>query len=102
LPKPLLVLALIAAAILAGYWLLLFLAQRSLLFPAPAAAGFGTAQDLATYTGSSSRIAAEIVSLRQRFGTVEEIAAMVRLLVGPEGTFITGQTIHVNGGEFLT
>jgi 3-oxoacyl-[acyl-carrier protein] reductase len=27
---------------------------------------------------------------------------MVRLLVGPEGTFITGQTIHVNGGEFLT
>jgi 3-oxoacyl-[acyl-carrier protein] reductase len=37
-----------------------------------------------------------------RFGTVEEIAAMVRLLVGPEGKFITGQTIHVNGGEFLT
>ncbi len=38
----------------------------------------------------------------KRFGTVEEIAAMVRLLVGPQGTFITGQTIHVNGGEFLT
>ena len=38
----------------------------------------------------------------KRFGTVEEIAAMVRLLVGPDGTFITGQTIHVNGGEFLT
>ena len=38
----------------------------------------------------------------KRFGTVEDIAAMVRLLVGPEGTFITGQTIHVNGGEFLT
>ena len=38
----------------------------------------------------------------KRFGTVEEISAMVRLLVGPEGTFITGQTIHVNGGEFLT
>jgi len=38
----------------------------------------------------------------KRFGTVAEIAAMVRLLVGPEGTFITGQTIHVNGGEFLT
>jgi 3-oxoacyl-[acyl-carrier protein] reductase len=38
----------------------------------------------------------------KRFGTVEEIAAMVRLLAGPEGTFITGQTIHVNGGEFLT
>jgi 3-oxoacyl-[acyl-carrier protein] reductase len=38
----------------------------------------------------------------KRFGTVDEIAAMVRLLVGPQGTFITGQTIHVNGGEFLT
>jgi 3-oxoacyl-[acyl-carrier protein] reductase len=38
----------------------------------------------------------------KRFGKIEEIAAMVRLLVGPEGTFITGQTIHVNGGEFLT
>jgi len=38
----------------------------------------------------------------KRFGTVDEIAAMVRLLVGPEGRFITGQTIHVNGGEFLT
>jgi 3-oxoacyl-[acyl-carrier protein] reductase len=38
----------------------------------------------------------------KRFGTVEEIAAMVRLLVGPDGTFITGQTLHVNGGEFLT
>ena len=37
-----------------------------------------------------------------RLGHVEEIAAMVRLLVGPQGTFITGQTIHVNGGEFLT
>ncbi|MBV8393799.1 MAG: SDR family oxidoreductase [Alphaproteobacteria bacterium] len=38
----------------------------------------------------------------KRFGTVDEISAMVRLLVGPQGTFITGQTIHVNGGEFLT
>ena len=38
----------------------------------------------------------------KRYGTVDEIAAMVRLLVGPQGTFITGQTIHVNGGEFLT
>ena len=38
----------------------------------------------------------------KRYGTVDEIAAMVRLMVGPQGTFITGQTIHVNGGEFLT
>ena len=37
-----------------------------------------------------------------RQGTVDEIAAVVRMLVGPEGGYITGQTIHVNGGVFLT
>lgn len=37
-----------------------------------------------------------------RKGGVDEIAAMVRLLVGPEGAYVTGQTIHVNGGVFLT
>ncbi len=37
-----------------------------------------------------------------RRGTVDEIAGMVRLLVGPEGAYVTGQTIHVNGGAFLT
>jgi len=36
-----------------------------------------------------------------RQGTPEEIAAMVRFLVGPEGRYVTGQTIHVNGGMFL-
>ena len=38
----------------------------------------------------------------RRKGTVNEIAAAVRLLAGPEGGYITGQTIHVNGGAFLT
>jgi 3-oxoacyl-[acyl-carrier protein] reductase len=36
-----------------------------------------------------------------RVGTVDEIAAMVRHLVGPTGGYITGQTIHMNGGTFL-
>jgi 3-oxoacyl-[acyl-carrier protein] reductase len=36
-----------------------------------------------------------------RQGRPEEIAALVRFLVGPEGRYITGQTIHVNGGLFL-
>jgi 3-oxoacyl-[acyl-carrier protein] reductase len=36
-----------------------------------------------------------------RQGRVEEIAAMVRLLAGPDGRYVTGQTIHVNGGLFL-
>jgi 3-oxoacyl-[acyl-carrier protein] reductase len=38
----------------------------------------------------------------QRRGTVEEIAGVVRLLAGPEGGYVTGQTINVNGGAFLT
>jgi 3-oxoacyl-[acyl-carrier protein] reductase len=36
-----------------------------------------------------------------RKGTVDEIAAVARLLAGPEGGYITGQTMHVNGGVFL-
>jgi len=37
-----------------------------------------------------------------RKGTVAEIVAMVRLLAGPQGRYVTGQTIHVNGGAYLT
>jgi 3-oxoacyl-[acyl-carrier protein] reductase len=36
-----------------------------------------------------------------RQGQPEEIAAMVRFLAGPEGRYITGQTIHVNGGLYF-
>ena len=36
-----------------------------------------------------------------RRGTPEEVSAMVRFLAGPNGRYITGQTIHVNGGVFL-
>jgi 3-oxoacyl-[acyl-carrier protein] reductase len=36
-----------------------------------------------------------------RRGSVWEIATMVRLLAGPEGRYITGQTIHVNGGGYM-
>lgn len=37
-----------------------------------------------------------------RKASVDEIAGTVRYLVGPEGAYTTGQTIHVNGGVFLT
>lgn len=37
-----------------------------------------------------------------RMGTVTEIAETVRFLVGPGGAYITGQTVHVNGGMFLS
>lgn len=34
-------------------------------------------------------------------GKSDDVAAMVRYLCGPNGRFITGQTIHINGGAFL-
>ncbi|WP_406857768.1 SDR family NAD(P)-dependent oxidoreductase [Alsobacter sp. KACC 23698] len=40
-------------------------------------------------------------TLLGRRGKPSEVAAMVRLLAGPQGRFITGQTIHVNGGAYL-
>ena len=46
------------------------------------------------------KIIAEIVPMR-RAGRPEEVAAMVRFLCGPDGRYVTGQTIHVNGGAWL-
>jgi 3-oxoacyl-[acyl-carrier protein] reductase len=40
-------------------------------------------------------------SLMKRRGTPEEVAAAVRFLAGPGARYITGQTLHVNGGGFL-
>jgi 3-oxoacyl-[acyl-carrier protein] reductase len=36
-----------------------------------------------------------------RFGTAEEVAALVRHLCLPQSRYITGQTIHVSGGMYL-
>ncbi len=36
-----------------------------------------------------------------RRGTPDEIASMVRYLAGPAARFITGQSLHVNGGAYL-
>ncbi len=40
-------------------------------------------------------------TLAGRFGTPEEIAAAVHFLAGPQARYITGQTLHVNGGVYL-
>jgi len=40
-------------------------------------------------------------NLAKRRGTPEEVAAMVRFLSGPWARYITGQTMHVNGGAYL-
>lgn len=42
----------------------------------------------------------ESIPMRRK-AAVQEIADVVRMLAGPEGGFVTGQTIHVNGGAFL-
>ena len=44
---------------------------------------------------------AERKTLVGRLGRPEEVAAMVRMLCGPDARYITGQTIHVNGGVFM-
>ncbi len=36
-----------------------------------------------------------------RRGAPEEIAAMVRMLCGPDARYITGQSLHVNGGGLM-
>lgn len=36
-----------------------------------------------------------------RRGVPEEIAAVVRMLCGPDARYITGQSIHVNGGGYM-
>ena len=37
----------------------------------------------------------------QRLGAGDEIAAAVAFLAGPDAAYITGQTLHVNGGMYL-
>lgn len=37
----------------------------------------------------------------KRYGEVDEIAAMVRFLCGPGGAYMTGQTLHINGGQTM-
>ena len=44
---------------------------------------------------------AKHATLIGRRGTPEEIAAVVRFLCGPEARYVTGQTLHANGGVFM-
>lgn len=44
---------------------------------------------------------AKHATLVGRRGTPEEVAAVVRFLCGPDARYITGQTLHANGGVFM-
>jgi 3-oxoacyl-[acyl-carrier protein] reductase len=43
-----------------------------------------------------------VPSLTGTAGAPDDIAATVRFLAGPRARYITGQTIHVNGGAYLS
>ena len=54
----------------------------------------GTSGEAATMSGGAGPIVG-------RLGTAEEVAAMIAHLCLPTGRYITGQTVHVNGGMYL-
>ncbi len=63
---------------------------------------------VALVTGSAKNIGrainlalADAGNLIGRKGQPAEIAAMVRMLCGPGGRYVTGQTICVNGGMYF-
>lgn len=66
-----------------------------------------TTRDLAHYPDAANTNAENSFDARRRampmkrFGRVEEIAAACSYLCSEEGGFVTGQILHVNGGEFM-
>jgi 3-oxoacyl-[acyl-carrier protein] reductase len=41
-------------------------------------------------------------TLSGKYGTAGDVAAVVRFLAGPAARYLTGQTIHANGGAYLS
>jgi putative ABC transport system permease protein len=68
--------------------------------PSPATADFGTAQDLATFTGPGPHIAAEIASISRRFGTVDVIENQTFSVPGSVQTYsLRAQNPHGPFGQ---
>jgi 3-oxoacyl-[acyl-carrier protein] reductase len=51
-------------------------------------------------SGRSPRPGEDQIPLKRK-GEGTEIATTVRFLCGPGASYITGQTIHVNGGQMM-
>ena len=68
--------------------------------PSPATAAFGTAQDLATFTGPGSRITAGIASVSRRFGPVDVIENQTLSVPGSIQTYsLRAQNPHGAFGQ---
>jgi putative ABC transport system permease protein len=68
--------------------------------PSPATADFGTAQDLATFSGPGSHIAAQIASIEHRFGTVDVIENQTLSVPGSVQTYsLRAQNTHGPFGQ---
>ena len=68
--------------------------------PSPATAAFGTAQDLATFTGPGPHVAAEIASIEHRFGPVDVIENQVLSVPGSIQTYtLRAQNPHGPFGQ---
>jgi 3-oxoacyl-[acyl-carrier protein] reductase len=60
-----------------------------------------TARDPGSASGGTPAHHAVHIPLIGRRGRPDEVAATVLFLCGPDARYITGQTIHVNGGTFM-
>jgi 3-oxoacyl-[acyl-carrier protein] reductase len=61
-----------------------------------------TARDLANYPDAARLFETRLqATALGRWGTVDDIAAACLYLCLPSGDFVTGQVLHVSGGEFM-
>jgi 3-oxoacyl-[acyl-carrier protein] reductase len=60
-----------------------------------------TDTDLVADVPERAKMALGMQAPLRRLARVDDIAAVVSFLAGPEGSFVTGQTIHLSGGQVM-
>ena len=73
-------------------------AASALTHPSPAHARTRRARSLAAEMSAEQREAVRARIPLGRFGTGEDVAALVAFLASPAGEYITGQVMRVDGG----